>query len=106
MRGEEIEGQYFRVSHLLSALKLAVCPECFDGRRTWMRLADEYFADYVDRYEEMKQEVRDYYDRADSGRHGRRRPVAPGETAARVLPTRAAWCAGVTGRLTPRRPRG
>ncbi len=53
----EIESEYFRVGHLLSPHKLAVCKECFEGRETWMDLADQYFSDYVDRYDEMRDEV-------------------------------------------------
>ncbi len=45
------------MGHLLSPHKLAVCKECFDGRRTWMQLADEYFGDYVDHYKELEEEV-------------------------------------------------
>lgn len=60
--GEETEGEYFRVGHLLSPHKLAVCKECFDGRETWMHLADRYFADYVDHYKEMEEEVRQHYE--------------------------------------------
>ena len=45
---DEIQGKYFRVGHLLSPHKLALCEECFDGRKTWMELKDEYFGDYVD----------------------------------------------------------
>ena len=29
-----IEGRYFRVGHLLSPHQLAVCEDCFDGRKT------------------------------------------------------------------------
>ncbi len=32
--GEETEGEYFRVGHLLSPHKLVVCKECFDGMHT------------------------------------------------------------------------
>ncbi len=30
--GDEVEGKLLQVGHLLSAHKLAVCEECFDGR--------------------------------------------------------------------------
>ncbi len=30
--GEETEGEYFRVGHLLSPHELALCEEYFDGR--------------------------------------------------------------------------
>ncbi len=55
--GEETEGECFRVGHLLSPHKLAVCKECFDGRHTWMQLADEYFGYYVDHYKELEEEI-------------------------------------------------
>ena len=61
--GEETEGVYFRVGHLLSPHKLAVCKDCFDGRNTWMLLADEYFSDYVDHYKEMEEVVRQGYEK-------------------------------------------
>ena len=60
--GDEIEGRYFRVGHLLSPHKLAVCEGCFDGRKTWMELKDEYFGDYVDHYKELEEEVRQGYE--------------------------------------------
>ena len=60
--GNEVEGKYFRVGHLLSPHKLAVCEECFDGRKTWMELKDEYFGDYVEHYKEMEEEVRRGYE--------------------------------------------
>ena len=60
--GEEIDGQYYRVGHLLSPHKLAVCKECSDGRETWMKLADQYFSDYVDHYKELEEEVRRHYE--------------------------------------------
>jgi hypothetical protein len=60
--GDEVEGKYFRVSHLLSAHKLAVCEECFDGRKTWMDLRGEYFGDYAGHYKEMEEEVRQGYE--------------------------------------------
>jgi hypothetical protein len=61
--GDELGGDYFRVGHLLSALKLAVCRGCFGGRRTWMALGEEYFPDYLDHYEELKAEVAEHYER-------------------------------------------
>lgn len=33
--GDDLVGEYFRVGHLLSVLKLGVCKDCFDGYRTW-----------------------------------------------------------------------
>jgi hypothetical protein len=33
---------------------------CFDGRKTWMDLADPYFDDYEDHYKGMEDVRRDY----------------------------------------------
>ena len=38
--GKVTEENYYRVGHVMSAHKLAVCEGCCDGRKTWMDLAD------------------------------------------------------------------
>ena len=45
-----------------SVLKLGVCKECFGGYRTWRSLGEEHFLDYIDPYDELKEEVEKYYE--------------------------------------------
>lgn len=60
--GDDLVGEYFRVGHLLSVLKLGVCKDCFDGYRTWRAFGDEHFADYIAHYDELKEEVEQFYE--------------------------------------------
>lgn len=62
MCGDDLVGEYFRVGHLLSVLKLGVCKECFGGYGTWRVLGEEHFSDYIDHYGEIKEEVEQYYE--------------------------------------------
>jgi hypothetical protein len=43
--GKVAEENCYRVGHVMSAHKLAMCEECFDGGKTWMDLAAQYFDD-------------------------------------------------------------
>ena len=45
----------------MSPHHLAVDEGCFDGRETWMELADRYLDDYAERYKEMERKVRRLY---------------------------------------------
>jgi hypothetical protein len=44
----------------VSAHKLAVCEGCFDGRKTCMEMAGQYFDDHVDHYKVTKEVRRDH----------------------------------------------
>jgi len=43
-------------------LKIGVLKECFGGYRTWRSLGEEHFLDYIDHYDELKEEVEKYYE--------------------------------------------
>ncbi len=62
--GEETEGEYFRVGHLLSPPAQASRVQgVLRWNAHWMQLADEYFGDYVNYYKEMEEEVRRGYEK-------------------------------------------
>ena len=51
---DEVPDEHYVVGHLLTPLTLAVCYECFSWRDTWDDLADEYFLDHVERWQDLR----------------------------------------------------
>lgn len=50
---DEVPEEHFVVGHLLTPLAHAVCHECFSWREPWDELADEYFFDHVERWQDL-----------------------------------------------------